>query len=717
MAENTKLTARVPIICSDYENKNIHKDKELVMDYKNTDLYLRDEDRYVNITGKLKDQIQEIQDGSMVVHIVTEDTLPPIKDRPENHWYYVITKSKDLEGKDINTTTYVYYGVVNQDFFNAKNYILIAQNMIKDPGTVHLTVQDGYRACFYVPTQYNPSFYTNGEVIPFDLVDRLYIMSNELNSIIAVDVYVSQEEALGDIDITIDYQGNMYYQVILEPNEPSIIGLEMPESPINVKAGSPIGKIADPKWMEMKYRFRGWSLNKIQFTSVNTETYIPEKNMKLYAFFEYDASSRMPYRVKSVSSSNSAMPVMFRSALAVKENVLSLYTDSENIDAYIYPKQIEGYNTPDPVILKEENQDIEFVYSPIEYNITYDLGNYAHITDARSTYTVEDYYTPPDPERKNHRFVKWEPECIKPGMIGDITFTAIWKECGVTLNGKLLNRVLDDIESTRKDITLLNDLTNRKTDGALSKITAIQRVDELPDSDFIVPTNISINATPILAWYIPDTHAVYVYCEEDIVCNTDMVGAFANMPMLRTIKGLESWKTQFGTDISKIFYNDTVLSDIAPIYSWGSKFSNFDNAFTGTAAASISRLPEWYRWAIKVLSYSTTTKLLATGEYEVIPGESILAPNRTGYLYPEISEIVPESNNNTYQFTYSPIEYNINYDLGGGELFAAKTSYTIEDEDYYPPEPIKDGYTFAGWYPDHIVSGSVGDITMIASWK
>ena len=46
----------------------------------------------------------------------------------------------------------------------------------------------------------------------------------------------------------------------------------------------------------------------------------------------------------------------------------------------------------------------------------------------------------------------------------------------------------------------------------------------------------------------------------------------------------------------------------------------------------------------------------------------------------------------------------------------AKTNYNIEEEDFYPAKPVKDGYTFTNWDPEYIPSGSTGNYNFIANY-
>lgn len=73
---------------------------------------------------------------------------------------------------------------------------------------------------------------------------------------------------------------------------------------------------------------------------------------------------------------------------------------------------------------------------------------------------------------------------------------------------------------------------------------------------------------------------------------------------------------------------------------------------------------------------------------------------------------------------WSPIEYKINYELYGGIMDGAETTYTVEDE-FILETPIKSGYIFEGWFANKIFTksvvsieqGTIGDKTVYAKWK
>ena len=75
--------------------------------------------------------------------------------------------------------------------------------------------------------------------------------------------------------------------------------------------------------------------------------------------------------------------------------VIGSFCSTAEKDTYVYPKEIPGYVAPEPQILKEDNQQFNFIYTPIEYSIGYNLDGGEIDVDLKSSYTIEDdTYTP-----------------------------------------------------------------------------------------------------------------------------------------------------------------------------------------------------------------------------------------------------------------------------------------------------------------------------------
>lgn len=719
IVDNTKYTARIPIIPDSFQNKQDHKDKEIVMDFTNNDLYIFIDGQYINITGQIRDAIKDIQDGSMVIHICTEDTLPPIKDRQVNHWYYVIEKAEPIGGDkgETSVTDYIYYGVVENEYYGDNSYLLIAQNVFTGTQTVKCTVAEGYTVCFYVPTTLQPRFTNNDtqEVFQYDIVDRVYALNTTVGSYVVYDVYMLEIPISGQYNVHVDVTGTDYYTISFSSNYPDITGLVLPNS-IEVEAGQPIGSIPDPEWLEPRYQFRGWSTSSVIYTPINPATYKPEKTMQLFAWFEFVAETTRIGTISTYVSStgNQISTISARSRMTkatTSTNIIKLGSSCNlvNVDEVVMPKTITGYNKPEGQVAKEDGQELIFEYTPIEYNINYvlDGGEFSTYKQSilKNTYTIEDSYTPPIPTKENCIFKGWIPSKIEKGTTGDITFTAAWKEYPVLVTGKRLRKIISS--ELVKDVDISD------------KVMAIQKASNKPITG-IDMINISSTTNPIYMWYVEDSQSINVYWPDSRLtprCNIDMSGAFENMLNLRDISALYYFDCPEGANIENLFNGCILLSDIDAVSEWANgNFSNFDNAFTDTNALSVGRVPIWYRWNATVDYTSMNGPVLEVVKTQYIPGQTIYPKKFTAYQLPK-QKIVIDEPDKTYRFDYRPVEYDIKYILNGGIMAGGKTKYTIEDETYFPPIPNREGYDFLGWEPSYIPKGEYGNITMVARWK
>ena len=112
-------------------------------------------------------------------------------------------------------------------------------------------------------------------------------------------------------------------------------------------------------------------------------------------------------------------------------------------------------------------------------------------------------------------------------------------------------------------------------------------------------------------------------------------------------------------------------------------------------------------------------------------------PTRDGYIFTgwsgtdlqsitlDVTITKGSSGNREYTANWTPITYNINYELNGGILDTQHNSYTVEDMPYTLDKPTQNGYVFAGWKYNNgaaIVDFQfnpaeyLGDITFVATW-
>lgn len=376
--------------------------------------------------------------------------------------------------------------------------------------------------------------------------------------------------------------------------------------------------------------------------------------------------------------------------------VIGTYCSVAKKDTYVYPKNIPGYTTPEAQILTEDGQHFVFKYNPIEYEISYELngGSFDESITPKTTYTVEEDYIPSAPSREGYTFTGWSPASIEKGTTGDITFTALWSDNAILVDGPTINSMI----SAEFDKTT---------------IMSIQISPTRPDTPDRI--DLSSTSTPIYAWLSSNT--LYIYSASIIWCNTNMSHAFEGFEMLRNIGGLSSMRTNTGMNINSIFKGCSLLSDVSAIENWANgDFTDFTDAFTGTSALESGRVPSWYTWSVVIHYTSSTGKNIETVTMNCIPGQTLYSKNINAYNADTVSVVIT-SKDLEYTFTYIPVNYSIRYETDGGTMPAtAKTSYTIEDGAYTPPEAIKSGYTFVKWNPERIENGEYGNVVFIANY-
>ena len=107
------------------------------------------------------------------------------------------------------------------------------------------------------------------------------------------------------------------------------------------------------------------------------------------------------------------------------------------------------------------------------------------------------------------------------------------------------------------------------------------------------------------------------------------------------------------------------------------------------------------------------------------------SPERPGYRFsgwsPEIPRVIPDQDTRYQARWILESDYIITYKLNGGTNAPENpASYNVETETITLKDPVKTGYTFAGWYKaedftggavTEITQGSTGDITLYAKWE
>ena len=387
-------------------------------------------------------------------------------------------------------------------------------------------------------------------------------------------------------------------------------------------------------------------------------------------------------------------------------NILGKYTDYANIDEFIYPEDIPGYITPERQKVTHDNQEIRFVYKPIDYSILYNLdGGMFKDENYKTTFTVRDDYTPPNPIKDKYIFNGWEPETINRGTIGSVNLTAKWIPSPILIGALELRKVIENLCGADN----------------IANVKAIQSSLTLPDNDDIVKENISRTASPVYMWYAKNTKILMIQSDYPVICE-DMDSVFKGFTSLRDISFFYNSSVK-EVNVKSMFENCTMLSDTSPIEHWGSaKFNNIDNAFTGTMAIETNTCPSWYKYTVLVNIVSTTGKMIDSYKAYITPSNRLYVKFYNGYTVPNVTTLdnnksIAITGNDEITIELEPIAFAIRYVYTNGLFRIEKDKYTIEDEAFIPKPILSNKPEFVSWSPAMIPTGSVGDVLFIANYK
>lgn len=199
----------------------------------------------------------------------------------------------------------------------------------------------------------------------------------------------------------------------------------------------------------------------------------------------------------------------------------------------------------------------------------------------------------------------------------------------------------------------------------------------------------------------------------------------------------------------KISSNTKYVND--QIYNTNALYINTNVAGTYTADQNVLLVNDDYQH-IRVNEYTyyidrkkftlteninsdTETTKTSTIYYEGT--QNIPTPTKTGYKFDgwEVSGNGSKMDGNTFTMgdadatitaKWTPIDYTIKCNTGGGQIASYPTSYNINTDTITIPQPTKPGYAFAGWTGSNgntaqktvtIPKGSTGDKTYDAHWS
>lgn len=391
-------------------------------------------------------------------------------------------------------------------------------------------------------------------------------------------------------------------------------------------------------------------------------------------------------------------------------------------------------------ISKGSSGNLSFVaqWTASAYKITYNL-NGGTLTPGETnpeTYTVESGdIVLNTPSRKFYTFAGWKKNGgaaeaegkIESGSTGDVTFEAVWVpvvyKLTYSLNGGTLpngktNPSTFTVESD--DITLVNPSKKGYTFNGWTS--------DWNGSDVIEPTII------IKKGSYKDRHydAEFSAIQYSLTYNLDG----GELPDGETNPSSYTVETETFTLIEPVktgySFNAWIENDGSVIQYPGiiTKGSVGDHEFTA------GWTPVKY-----TITYDLQGGTLAKENDKVYTIENSVTfntPTREGYTFAgwkidgedgyQTGIAKGSTGNKTVTAIWSPVSYNIIYNLNGGSLEAGNTnpsSYTADTETFTLNNPVKDGYVFAGWITEEgdtpsatitIEKGATGNRTYTATW-
>ena len=389
-----------------------------------------------------------------------------------------------------------------------------------------------------------------------------------------------------------------------------------------------------------------------------------------------------------------------------------------------------------------ENRTYTATWTPITYTLTYDLAGGA-LPEGKTnpeTYNIEsDAITLNNPERVGYTFTGWTGTgleaatmevTIAKGSIENRTYTATWTPITYQLTYDLAGGVLAQGETNPATYNVESDaitLKNPTRDGY----------------DFAGWTGTGLDAATIEVTIakgsIGDRSYTATWTPTAYTLTYDLAGGALPEGKINPVTyNIESDAITLNNPerVGYTFAGWTGTGlETATMEVTIAKGSTGDRSFTATWT------PITY-----TITYDLAGGALPEGktnpESFTIESEDIILNNpvRTGYDFAgwtgtglteatmEVKIAKGSVENRSYTATWTPTTYTLTYDLAGGALPEGKTNpetYNIESEAITLNNPVRDGYTFAGWTGTGlteatmevtIAKGSTGARSYTATW-
>ena len=366
-----------------------------------------------------------------------------------------------------------------------------------------------------------------------------------------------------------------------------------------------------------------------------------------------------------------------------------------------------------------EDVDLEAHWTPIAYDISYNLDGGSVATANPATYTIEDTVTLNNPTKEHYDFAGWTGTdlsgptmtvTIPEGTIGNRNYTATWSKKEYTATFKNGDTVV--ATQTKKYQELFTEPTKPTKTGY--RFTGWLFNGESYDFSTPASANIELTAkwtpTNYTIAYNLDGGSVATANPENYNIETD---TFTLNNPTKEHYVFAGWT---GTDLEE-----------------ATKTVKVNQGSTGDRAYTATWNKEKYTATFK---NGDTVVATQTKEYEDLFTEPT-EPTKKGYAFggwlldgSPYDFNTPVSEDIELTAKWDIVTYHIYYDLANGTIDqgANPDTYTVESEDITLVNPTMDGHNFKGWKlygsdeheplhnPMVIEKGTTGDLHFIAHW-
>lgn len=385
-----------------------------------------------------------------------------------------------------------------------------------------------------------------------------------------------------------------------------------------------------------------------------------------------------------------------------------------------YTNAIGGEKVEATTTVPASNVTYYAQWSPIEYKIEYSLNDGNLASDAPSVYTVEDSVNLLQPTKAGYVFVGWTFEGqnvplksvnIALGSKGNKSFVANWKQVNYQITYDLdggenspLNP--DSYQITDADFTLQ---IARKEGFVFTGWT--YPGENTPQASVIITQGSQGDKEFIANWVVADA---IIKFDSQGGSDVESIEAKKSSTLIapeepsRIGYTFTGWYKTKACDLADLwdFASDTVNNDEMTLYA-GWKINDFRIVFEDPTGSNTTK-NIIYQYGSELQS------LLPTFTKSGYRFNGWL--NALGEPTSLTSKVKEDA---TYTASWEIIDYNITYDLNGGENHKDNpATYTIESPTIELKVPYKEDCVFEGWSPTNMISsGTTGAQKFTATWK